>query len=79
MRVPFNPLQAWILKALTEALFHGVDMKIRPDQVVANLQHQFGMVEGGAPKEIGLTLYLVCLVLGGPFFLLMGPAWRARH
>lgn len=79
MRVPFNPLQAAILRALTTALFHGVAMKISPEQVVANLQHQFGMVEGGKPKELGLTLYLLCLVLGGPLFLLMGPAWRARR
>ncbi|CUS44856.1 MAG: GMC family oxidoreductase N-terminal domain-containing protein [Pseudomonadota bacterium] len=79
MRVPFNPLQAAILKALTEALFHGVDMKITSSQVVANLQHQFGMVEGGKPKEIGLTLYLICFFMGGPFFLLLGPAWRARR
>lgn len=79
MRVPFNPLQAAILTALTEALFHGVDMKITPRQVVANLQHQFGMVEGGKPRELGLTLYLVCLFMGGPFFLLMEPGWRARR
>lgn len=79
MRVPFNPLQAWILKALTEALFHGVEMKITPRQVVDNLQHQFGMIEGGKPREIGLTLYLLCFFMGGPFFLLLGPAWRARR
>jgi choline dehydrogenase-like flavoprotein len=79
MREPFNPLQAAILKALTEALFHGVDMKIPPDRVVANLQHQFGMVEGGKPREIGFTLYLICLLMGGPFFLWMGPAWRKRR
>jgi len=79
MRVPFNPLQAAILKALTEALFHGVDMKIPPDRVVANLQHQFGMIEGNKPREIGFTLYLICLFMGGPFFLLFGPAWRARR
>lgn len=79
MRVPFNSLQAAILKALTEALFHGVDMKIPPERVVANLQHQFGMVEGNKPREIGLTLYLICLFMGGPFFLWMGPGWRAKR
>ncbi len=79
MRVPFNSLQAAILKALTEALFHGVDMKIPPDRVVANLQHQFGMVEGGKAKELGFTLYLICFFMGGPLFLLLGPAWRARR
>ncbi|QNQ09982.1 GMC family oxidoreductase N-terminal domain-containing protein [Sphingomonas alpina] len=79
MRTPFNPLQAAILKALTEALFHGVDMRITSAQVVANLQHQFGMFEGNKPKEIGLSLYLVCFLLGGPFFLLFGPAWGAKR
>lgn len=79
MRKPFNPLQAAILKALTEALFHGVAMAIPPKQVVANLQRQFAMIHGGKPGEIGLTLYLLCLVMGGPFFLLLGPEWRARR
>jgi choline dehydrogenase-like flavoprotein len=79
MRKPFNFIQAAILKALTEALFHGVDMVIPPAQVVANIQHQFGMVEGKKPREIGWTLYLLCLVMGGPFFLLMDPAWCARR
>lgn len=79
MRVPFNPVQSAILKALTEALFHGVDMKISPAQVVANLQRQFGMVDGKKPREIGLTLYALCLVMGGPLFLIMGPAWGARR
>ncbi|RHW16378.1 FAD-binding protein [Sphingomonas gilva] len=79
MRKPFNWLQATILKALTEALFHRVEMVIPPAQVVANIQHQFSMVEGGKPREIGLTLYLLCIVLGGPFFLLFEPKWRARR
>lgn len=79
MQKPFNPLQAAILKALTEALFHGVDMAIPPEQVVANLQHQFAMIHGSKPREIGLTLYLLCLVMGGPLFLLLGPEWRARR
>lgn len=79
MRSPFNLLQAVILKALVEALFYGVDMKITPKQVVANLQYQFRMVKGDKPKELGRSLYLVCLVLGGPFFLLMGPKWGARR
>src|SRR5258706_8196498 len=79
MRKPFNLLQAAILKALTEALFHGVEMVIPPSQVVANVQRQFSMVKGNKPMELGLTLYLLCLVLGGPFFFLLGPAWRARQ
>ena len=79
MQKPFNALQAVILKALTEALFHEVDMAIPPDRVVANIQHQFALIEGRKPQEIGLTLYVLCLVLGGPLFLLFGPAWRARR
>ena len=79
MTKPFNSLQAAILKALTEALFFGVAMAIPAAQVVANIQHQFGMVKGKKPGEIGLTLYLLCLVMGGPLFLIMSPAWRARR
>ncbi|HEX8057998.1 MAG TPA: GMC family oxidoreductase N-terminal domain-containing protein, partial [Novosphingobium sp.] len=79
MSKPFNPLQAAIIKALTEALFHDVEMKISADQVVANLQKQFGMIHGNKPTEIGLTLYLVCLFMGGPFFLLFPPEWRKQR
>jgi len=79
MKKPFNVLQAAILKALTKALFHKVEMAISPGQVVANIQYQFSLVEGGKPREIGLTLYLVCLVLGGPFFLVFGAGWGARR
>ena len=35
MAAPFNFGQLKFLKALTEALFHGAEMKITPDQVVA--------------------------------------------
>jgi choline dehydrogenase-like flavoprotein len=79
MSGPFNAVQASILKALTEALFQGAPMVIPPKQVVANIQHQFGMIAGGKPKEIGLTLYLLGLLLGGPLFLIASPAWRARR
>ncbi|MFT3978294.1 MAG: GMC family oxidoreductase [Sphingomonas bacterium] len=79
MRKPFNFIQAAILKALTEALFHDVEMAIPATQVVANLQRQFALVVGGKAKEIGLSLYLLCLVMGGPFFLVLGPEWRARR
>ncbi len=79
MRKPFNPLQAAILKAFAEGLFHGADMAISSDQVVANIQRQFGLIEGKKPGEIGLILYVLCLVLGGPFFLWFGPSWRARR
>jgi choline dehydrogenase-like flavoprotein len=79
MRKPFNIVQAAILKALAEALFHDVEMAIPASQVVANLQRQFALIEGSKPTEIGLTLYLVCLVLGGPLFLIMPPKWRAKR
>ncbi|MFC2953743.1 GMC family oxidoreductase N-terminal domain-containing protein [Marinicaulis aureus] len=79
MRKPFNPLQGAILKALTEGLFHGADMVISSDQVVANVQRQFAMIEGKKPGEIGLILYVLWLLLGGPLFLLLGPEWRARR
>lgn len=79
LQKPFNPIQALILKALTEALFHNVEMAIPPKQVVANIQHQFGMIEGRKPEEIGWTLYLLCLVMGGPLFLIMPVAWRTRR
>lgn len=78
MKQPFNFIQAAILKAFTEALFHQVDMSITPDQVVANIQQQFGQFRGGKAKEIGLTLYVLCLVLRGPLFLLASPQQRAR-
>lgn len=79
MKKPFNFVQAAILKALTEALFHDVDMAIPSKQVVANLQRQFALVKGGKATEIGLSLYLLCLFMGGPLFLLFGPGWRARR
>lgn len=79
MEKSFNVVQAAILKALTEALFHEVDMAIPPARVVANIQHQFSMIQGRKAQEIGLTLYLLCLVMGGPLFLVMPPAWRARR
>jgi hypothetical protein len=47
--------------------------------LVANLQHQFAMIRGGKPREIGLPLYLLCLFMGRPLFLLLGPGWRARR
>lgn len=79
MKKPFNFVHVAILKALTGALFHGVDMAIPPSRVVANLQRQFALVKGGKATEIGLSLYLLCLLMGGPLFLLLGPAWGARR
>lgn len=79
MRKPFGPIEAAILKAFIEALFHGVEMAIPASRVVDNLQYQFGLVEGNKPREIAVTLYVLCFFMGGPFFLLMGPGWRARR
>src|SRR5690606_2111716 len=75
----FNILQAAILKAMAEALFHDVEMAITPAQVVANLQHQFGLMTGDKPREIGWTLYALCLFMGGPLFLIMPAACRAQR
>lgn len=79
MHKPFNILQAAILKALTEALFHDIDMKITPDQVVDNIQRQFAQFHGNMPREIGASLLLLCFMMGGPVFLIAGPGWRARR
>jgi choline dehydrogenase-like flavoprotein len=76
---PFNTFEAAILKALTQALFHGVDMAITPDQVVDNIQRQFSWFHGNMPRQIALSLWVIWFVLGGPFFHLGGPAWRARR
>ena len=56
MRKPFNPIEAAMLKALTEALFHGSEMVITSDQVVDNLQRQFALFHGNKPREIALPM-----------------------
>lgn len=76
MQKPFNSLQARMLKALTQALFHDTPMAISPDQVVENLQEHFSNIDGDKPKEIGMALYGLFLILGGPFFLLASPKVR---
>jgi choline dehydrogenase-like flavoprotein len=78
VRQPFNAIQASILEALTEALFFDVEMVISPEQVVENLQHQFGLISGSKPQQIGLLIDAVFIVLGGPVFLLQSPKERAR-
>ena len=77
MLQPFNALQAEFLTAITEALFHDVDMVIPPRQVVDNLQHQFGLIAGGKPGQIALLIDALSIILGGPLFLLQSPAGRA--
>ena len=76
MKKPFNRLQAMIIKAMAEALFHNRTMAISADQVVDNLQEHFSNIEGNKPVEIGMALCGLLLVLGGPFFLLAPPGIR---
>lgn len=76
MRKPFNRLQALVIKAMAEALFHNREMAISPEQVVENLQEHFSNIDGDKPNEIGMALYGLLLVLGGPFFLAAPPGIR---
>ncbi|AMO73345.1 hypothetical protein AZE99_09170 [Sphingorhabdus sp. M41] len=67
-----------MIKAMAEALFHDRTMVITPDQVVDNVQYQFSNIEGNKPSEIGMALYGLLLLLGGPVFLAATPAFRKR-
>lgn len=78
MAAPFNFGQLKFLKALTEAVFHGADMAITPDQVVANVCDLFAKVGGTKLDEIRLSLTATELVLGGPFFTEDDVAGRAE-
>ena len=78
MKKPFNRLQALMIKAMAEALFHNRKMAISADQVVENLQEHFSNIEGNKPDEIGMALYGLLAVLGGPFFLAASPAIRKK-
>lgn len=69
MQKPFNWLQARMIKALAEALFHETPMAISPAQVVENLQEHFSHMTGDKPREIGMALTGLFFILGGPFFL----------
>ncbi|WP_137871427.1 GMC family oxidoreductase N-terminal domain-containing protein [Sphingopyxis sp. 2PD] len=77
MTAPFNFGQLKFLKALTEALFHGAEMAITADQVVANICDLFAKVGGTKLDEISLSLTATELVLGGPFFTEDDVAGRA--
>jgi choline dehydrogenase-like flavoprotein len=79
VRKPFNRLQALMIKAMTEALFHNRQMAISADQVVENLQEHFSNIDGDKPDEIGMALYGLLLVLGGPFFLAASPETRKKR
>lgn len=76
MQRPFNALQNKIIIALTEALFHDVDMAISPEQVAENLQKHFSRIDGDKSDEIGLSLYGLFTILGGPAFFLASPEQR---
>ncbi len=78
MAAPFNFGQLKFLKALTEALFHGAEMKITPDQVVANISSLFGKVGGTKLDEIRLSLTGTEIVLG-PMFAEASVATRAER
>ncbi len=78
MAAPFNFGQLKFLKALTEALFHGANMAITPDQVVANVCELFAKVGGTKLDEIRLSLTATEVVLGGPFFTEDDVAGRAE-
>ena len=78
MAAPFNFGQLKFLKALTEALFHGAEMKITPDQVVANVTDLFAKVGGTKLDEIRLSLTATEIVLG-PMFAEADVQTRARR
>ena len=67
MTAPFNFGQLKFLKALTEALFDGVDMVITADQVVANVAELFGKVGGTKLDEVQFSLDATELVLAPVF------------
>src|SRR3546814_20451377 len=50
------------------ALFHGAEMMISADQVVANVCDLFEKIGGTKLDEIRLSLTATEIVLGGPFF-----------
>jgi choline dehydrogenase-like flavoprotein len=79
MGKPFNFLQVHIIKVLAEGLFHGVTMEIPPSRIVDNLQTQFAKVKGSKPREIGLTLVLLWLVIGGPFYSMASTGNRVQR
>lgn len=67
-RMRLSPLAAKVLRKFTAAMFHGVDMKISPDQVVDNIQEQFSKFTSDKPDEISLALDGLWLRGGGPLF-----------
>ncbi len=79
MRYPFGRFQARILRTLTTTLLNADRMVISPDQVVDNIQRQFAPVNQAKLRELRLSLYVIMLVLGGPFFLFGSGDFRRRR
>jgi len=78
MAAPFGHGQLKFLKALTEALFHGAEMAISTDQVVANVAELFGKVGGTKLEEMRVSLAATEFVLG-PMFSEVGVATRVAR
>ncbi len=78
MTAPFNFGQLKFLKAFTEALFHGAEMVISADQVVANVCDLFAKVGGTKLDEIRLSLTATEIVLG-PLFAASSVETRAQR
>ena len=78
-QLPFSNGQARFLIALTEALFHGAEMRITPRQVVDNIQLQFSEVTPAKIGELRLSFDATAIVLGGFLFRLMSVAARAKR
>lgn len=78
MTAPFNFGQLKFLKTLTEALFHGVDMVVTADDVVANVATLFGKVGGTKLDELQFSLDMTELALG-PVFVELDVADRAER
>jgi choline dehydrogenase-like flavoprotein len=72
------PLAAHTLRKFTDAMFHGVDMKISSQQVVDNIQEQFAKFTSDKPLEIAVALTGLWMIAGGPLFSLRSNASRQR-
>lgn len=72
------PLAAHTLRKFTDAMFHGVDMKISSQQVVDNIQAQFAKFTSDKPQEIAIALSGLWALGGGPLFSARSNASRQR-
>lgn len=72
------PLAAHTLRKFTDAMFHGVDMKISSQQVVDNIQEQFAKFTSNKPQEIAVALTGLWTIGGGPWFSARSDASRQR-